>query len=173
MARRGFEIVFVAVELDAAAGDHDGLFLLKELKEAGSALAIALAPTPDMSRIRATMRLGAHGFILYDEITDRLIRKTIKHASHRDLAAVISRDFGTTTAETAVLRELLEGLTNGQIASRLGLSLETIRSHMKRIFVKLKVSSRVQALLKMRGHRSGNVQGTDLTVTPSPPDDSS
>jgi hypothetical protein len=56
-------------------------------------------------------------------------------------------------------------VSNIQIADRLGVALETVRSHMKRIFAKLGVSSRVQAVMKVRGYRSGNIEGPDLTAT--------
>jgi len=52
-----------------------------------------------------------------------------------------------TPRERDVLGALAEGLTDKEIASRLHLSSETVRTHMVNILGKLGVHSRVQALL--------------------------
>ena len=48
--------------------------------------------------------------------------------------------------EVEVVRGLAEGLTNREIAQRLGLSQHTIKNHLFRIFDKLGVSSRIELL---------------------------
>lgn len=50
--------------------------------------------------------------------------------------------FGLTQSETRVTQLLLSGHTAEQAALELGVSLETIRTHIKRTYVKLGVSSR-------------------------------
>jgi DNA-binding NarL/FixJ family response regulator len=52
-----------------------------------------------------------------------------------------------TTREADVLRALAEGLDNQAIADQLFISHETVRSHIVRIFRKLDVESRLQAVL--------------------------
>jgi DNA-binding CsgD family transcriptional regulator len=49
-----------------------------------------------------------------------------------------------TKAERVVSQLVAEGRSNGEIAHRLGLSRHTIESHLKHIFVKLAITSRVQ-----------------------------
>lgn len=51
-----------------------------------------------------------------------------------------------TGAETRVLRLLVQGLSNAELSARLQVSHETVKTHLKRIFVKLGVSSRVRAV---------------------------
>ena len=46
-----------------------------------------------------------------------------------------------------VLRLLAEGLTNHQIARRLGLSVRTVEAHLTHIYAKLGVGSRTEAAL--------------------------
>jgi len=52
-----------------------------------------------------------------------------------------------TSREMDVLRLLAEGLTNYQIARRLGLSTRTVEAHLTRIYAKLDVRSRTEAAL--------------------------
>ncbi len=50
--------------------------------------------------------------------------------------------------EMEVLALVVEGLSNQEIANRLGLSVETIKTHMRHIMEKLAVSDRTQAAVK-------------------------
>jgi DNA-binding CsgD family transcriptional regulator len=52
-----------------------------------------------------------------------------------------------TRAEWRVLRSMSEGLSNPAIARRLDVSVETVRTHVKRILSKLAVHSRIEAVL--------------------------
>jgi DNA-binding CsgD family transcriptional regulator len=58
-----------------------------------------------------------------------------------------------TDAELRVIGLVTEGLTNPQIASRLFVSAQTVKTHMKNVFRKLGVSSRAElaALATRRG----------------------
>jgi DNA-binding CsgD family transcriptional regulator len=50
-------------------------------------------------------------------------------------------------AETRVLRLLMLGLSNSELAEQLGVSIETAKTHVKRVLAKLQVSSRAKAAL--------------------------
>ena len=50
--------------------------------------------------------------------------------------------------EQAVLEGLAKGLTYKAIADQLGISIETIRTHLKRVYQKLHVQSRTEAVAK-------------------------
>jgi len=62
--------------------------------------------------------------------------------------------------ETEVLRAVARGMSNKEIASELCISERTVQSHMVRIFQKLQVSSRTEAVL--RALREGWVSLDDL-----------
>ena len=49
-----------------------------------------------------------------------------------------------TTAEIAVARLAAEGLTNREVADRLFLSPHTVNSHLRHVFTKLRINSRVE-----------------------------
>ena len=57
----------------------------------------------------------------------------------------LGKHYGLTSRELEVLEQLMHGLTNKQIAQRLGIKEATIKTHLLHIFDKLKVSSRTAA----------------------------
>lgn len=57
-----------------------------------------------------------------------------------------------TEREREVLALLADGLSNGEIARRLALSLKTVQNYVSRILDKLQVADRTQAALRARDH---------------------
>lgn len=57
---------------------------------------------------------------------------------------------GLTKREMEVLQSMADGLSNQQIAERLFLSLNTIKTHSSKVFEKLEVQRRTQAVEKAR-----------------------
>src|ERR1700721_597742 len=67
--------------------------------------------------------------------------------------------------EVEVVRCLAEGLTNREIAQRIGLSQPTIKNYLFRIFAKLGVSSRVELLfMTLSGGTASQLPAQDLSV---------
>jgi DNA-binding NarL/FixJ family response regulator len=52
-----------------------------------------------------------------------------------------------TEREQEVVRWVIQGMTNKEIASRLGISDKTVKSHLSNVFSKLKISRRLQLVL--------------------------
>jgi DNA-binding NarL/FixJ family response regulator len=52
-----------------------------------------------------------------------------------------------TIREAEIMNLLIDGLLDKEIASRLGISLQTVKSHLKNTYSKLGVSNRVEAML--------------------------
>ena len=59
-----------------------------------------------------------------------------------------------TPREAQALQAIEEGLTNKEVAIRLGISLETVKTHIKNIYQKLEVNNR-HALITGR-YKNGN-----------------
>jgi DNA-binding NarL/FixJ family response regulator len=59
-----------------------------------------------------------------------------------------AEDYGLTAREREILQLLVEGLTVGQIAERLGISFHTVDSHTRNIYAKLHVHTRTSAVAK-------------------------
>jgi DNA-binding CsgD family transcriptional regulator len=57
---------------------------------------------------------------------------------------------GITEREREVLELLADGLSNKEIAARLGLSPNTVKTHVSRLFEKLRVARRTEAILLAR-----------------------
>jgi DNA-binding NarL/FixJ family response regulator len=66
-------------------------------------------------------------------------------------------ELGLSKRETEILQLLSKGLANKEIADQLGLSVETVRVHLKRIYDKLHVHSRTEAAMKYRDATEGRM----------------
>jgi ATP/maltotriose-dependent transcriptional regulator MalT len=74
-------------------------------------------------------------------------------SSPANSSSPVSPPSGLTRREFEVLRLLAQGLTNGQIAERLVISVTTVNSYLSSIYNKLGVSSRLGAMRYVIDHR--------------------
>ncbi|MEO1173217.1 MAG: response regulator transcription factor [Myxococcota bacterium] len=75
-------------------------------------------------------------------------RRTVVGAFETNTAAIAS--LGITERELEVLGLIAVGKTNKEIASRLFVSANTVKTHVTHVYQKLGVSRRTQAVLKAR-----------------------
>jgi DNA-binding CsgD family transcriptional regulator len=61
--------------------------------------------------------------------------------------------FGFTTAEASIVRQLLEGATGEAIATGMGISINTVRTHISHVYEKLGISSREQLWRRLAPYR--------------------
>jgi DNA-binding NarL/FixJ family response regulator/class 3 adenylate cyclase len=156
--------------LDIRMPELDGLAAAKLiLSDPSLPTAVVMLTTFDISEyIYEALRIGASGFLLKDTPADRLL-DAVRVAAAGDalIAPSITRrliaDFartarphhtGTppelaelTARELDVLRLLARGLSNSEIAEQLILGENTIKTHVGRIFSKLGLRDRVQAVV--------------------------
>jgi DNA-binding CsgD family transcriptional regulator len=83
-------------------------------------------------------------FVIYDEGSDPHIGIfIIEEAISRKLdIGKIRQDFRITRRETDVLRRLLDGLKNMEIAEELDMSEQTVKDHLSNIYMKIGVENR-------------------------------
>jgi len=130
------------------------------------------------SLVYDALRSGASGFLLKDArpaellsairtvaAGDALIAPAVtraligRYAERLRPAEHVDGPFDVLTArEREVLVLLADGLSNGEIAEELVLSLETVKTYVSRILMKLDVRDRVQAVVL--AHRGGLVHGS-------------
>lgn len=104
--------------------------------------------------IYRAMTAGAASYLLKEAILDDLARvvRDVHHGSNRlpsDVQHILSNRFSheaLTSREVEVLELIAQGLSNKDIASSLGIALETAKVHVKNILSKLDVSDRTAAV---------------------------
>jgi len=58
-----------------------------------------------------------------------------------------------TIAEQKLIRFLRKGFSNRVIAEKMGVSQNTVKYHLKNIYIKLNVKSRLEAICKYNNHK--------------------
>ena len=108
---------------------------------------------PGKDVLRQAVRLGAWGFISKSDEPSVLVDAIASVARGRislpyiDLQALNTDPFAELTArERELLTALANGWTNLQIASRIGISRNTVKYHLKNLYDKLGVSNRAMAV---------------------------
>ncbi len=119
----------------------------------------------DEERVYDSLRAGAVGYLLKNDdpgavldaivdvhsggapMTPSIARKVMLHFQHegapKDALAVL-----LSSREKDVLQALVDGLSYKMIADRLGISFETVRSHIKHVYEKLHVHNSAEAVAK-------------------------
>jgi DNA-binding NarL/FixJ family response regulator len=137
--------------------------------------------------VYAALAAGASGFLLKDTAAERLFdavrvvaageallapsvtRRLIAEFArqHRPVVGSASTLAGLTPRETDVLRLIAEGLSNGQIAARLTIGDETVKTHVSRILTKLGLRDRTQAVIA--AYESGLIKPGSAGNAGTPP----
>lgn len=162
------------VLMDVRMPGMDGLEATRLIVESGSSAKVLVLTTFEVDEyVFEAMRAGASGFVLKRVPPPELIEAVRVVAAGESLVfpastrAVIERFVAAegnglpdlTGREEAVLRELASGLSNPEIAVKLFVSVETIKSHVASILTKLGVRDRTQAVIV--AYESGFVRPGD------------
>lgn len=173
VARSGREALEVArrelpdvVLMDVKMPDMDGLEATRKIKEERPRTAVVMLTMHDNpAYLRDAVRAGAAGYLLKDVSKDELIDAIRQVATggafieSQMLKGMLSemKPSGTTgpspaaknltKREREILSLVAEGLSNREIAEKLVLSPETVKSHVAAILEKLNVSDRTQAAI--------------------------
>jgi DNA-binding NarL/FixJ family response regulator len=157
------------VLMDIRMPGIDGIEATRELTRAGTvAPRVLILTTFDLDKyVYDALRAGASGFLLKDVTAERLFdavrvvaageallaptvtRRLISEfaAMHRPDPAPAPALARLTPRETQVLRLMAEGLSNPEIAARLTITEETVKTHVSRVLTKLGLRDRTQAVV--------------------------
>jgi len=162
--------------LDHRMPGSDGLSVVETLSTQTAVL--VLTSSPEVELIGSMLRGGAHGYLVYgqfespdllravrevaagrgwlspmaasvaaNEIHDQDARERAARA-HAQRQQAVRMSLGLTEREEEVLDLLCRGMSNVSIARRLSLSEKTVKNHLNRIFAKLDVTSRTEAVVR-------------------------
>jgi DNA-binding NarL/FixJ family response regulator len=135
--------------------------LVYEALRSGAA-GFMLKSTPADRMSQAVELVAAGEAMLSPTLTRRLIEHYVDGPPPGGDAKVLER---LTDREREVLRQLARGLSNLEIAAALVVSVTTVKTHINRIFAKLHLESRVQAVVA--AYESGLVVPGTIPAGPS------
>ncbi len=157
------------VLMDLRMPGTDGVAATRAIVEAGTGEVLALTSFDEDELVFGAIRAGAAGFLLKTTEAAPLVEAVRRVAAgegvldprvtRRALEAVargaeqapanspdpVAGQEQLTRREREVLAALREGLSNARIASRLGISVPTVKTHVSSILVKLGADSRAHA----------------------------
>ena len=162
--------------LDHRMPGSDGLSVVETLSTHTAVL--VLTSSPEVELIGSMLRGGAHGYLVYGQFESPDLLRAVREVAAgrgwlspmaasvaangmreqvaRERAArvqaqsqqAVRMSFGLTEREEEVLDLLCRGMSNLSIARRLSLSEKTVKNHLNRIFAKLDVASRTEAVVR-------------------------
>jgi two-component system nitrate/nitrite response regulator NarL len=151
------------VLVDLGLPDVGGITLGRQmLEERPDTIVLAVTGLNDPQAVKEAVRAGFHGYVTKDTSVARFVSSVraavdgqvvvprrlaqaaagVQSPEERDAALLAGQ---LTAREKEVLALLVEGGDNAQIAKRLGVSANTVRTHVQSILTKLQVRSRLQA----------------------------
>lgn len=151
------------VLLDVRLGLEDGLVALEMIREQRPEVAVVMMSTYDNpTYVARAIALGANDYILKDssrvDVLDAIQRAAQKvvpteNSILRRVQATMekrkdrsdSKEVPLTNRELQVLRHIALGLSNREIGTSLGISVETVKEHVQNILRKLDATDRTAA----------------------------
>ena len=136
---------------------------------------VVLTASTDEARLIASLRAGAIGYVRKDAEPEVLLSAV--RAAAQGLSVIDPSVAGTalldlarggppeeelTERELTVLRQLAHGCTNREIADKLFISEETVKTHLGNILGKLQLTHRTQALIYALKHKLISLDDLEL-----------
>jgi DNA-binding NarL/FixJ family response regulator len=157
------------VLMDINLGGMTGIECVERLKAVAPKMQVLMLTVyEDTDQIFKALEAGATGYLLKRSSPTKLLQAIREiHAGGSPMSSSIARkvvaSFQKSKAsgekpthlsprEEAVLNCLAKGLTYKQIADQLNISIDTIRTYLRRVYEKLHVQSRTEAVAKYLSH---------------------
>jgi NarL family two-component system response regulator LiaR len=139
-------------------GGIDGLETTRRiLQRKPEVRVVALTASTDEARMMGVLRAGAAGYVRKDADPETLlaaVRAVAKGKTYIDpaighqLIESAASGVALTTREVEVLRHVVLGLSNKEIAGALAVGEETVKTHVGNVLAKLQVENRAQAIVQ-------------------------
>jgi len=156
------------VLMDIGLPGLSGIECIRRLKKLRPKLPIMMLTVfEDHDRIFQSLSAGASGYLLKQTPPDKLLEAIVElHRGGSPMSMQIARRVVETFQEPAAgaeattglsprEKEIVAGLAKGylykEIAAQLGISVETVRTHLHHIYEKLHVRSRTEAVMRVYG----------------------
>jgi len=161
------EVVVMDINLPGAAG----IECVRRLKETvPGALFLMLTVYEDNDRLFNSLLAGASGYLLKratpaeivaairdlraggSPMSPQIARRIVQHYQQTSARALPAEELGALSPhQQAFLDQLAKGYRYKEIADNLGISMDGVRSYIRRIYEKLHVHSRTEAVVKYLG----------------------
>jgi DNA-binding NarL/FixJ family response regulator len=157
--------------LGLGASGGAALDVVRTTASCGSVGTILLASSVDKPEVADAFQLGARGVVPKDSAADALFRSIdsvmdghywVGDSRVSNVAGGLrklnvarrrTKAFGLTRRELEIVRAIVSGYTNKQIAQQSSISESTVKRHVTHIFDKLGASNRVEVALFAAHHR--------------------
>jgi two-component system, NarL family, nitrate/nitrite response regulator NarL len=153
--------------LDLLMPGKGGMEVLQALKDSNSVRTIVLSAAAEGKEVSRLFELGARGLVLKDSATAMLFKsmKAVMAGQYwvgrKSVSSLIQTlkqygdsakndkpaNYGLTPREMEVIRAVVSGYPNKEIASKFGISEQTVKHHITNIFDKLGVYNRLELTL--------------------------
>lgn len=148
--------------LDLAMPGLDGLEVTRRARQlAPRTVVVALSAHDEQAYVLAALEAGARGYLSKASRGDEVVQAVrsaaagemvlspgiVETVMRHTLAGAGAGSVPLTARELDVLRAAARGLGNKQIGLELGMSPRTVQTHLSRVFAKLGVASRTEAVL--------------------------
>jgi DNA-binding NarL/FixJ family response regulator len=157
--------------LDLGLGDAGSLKAVRGIRSAyPETRIIVMGLIPLESEVLGLVKEGVSGFVVKDasirdfvaairavaaghkvfpaSLTDSLFAQIVQDATDKGLVHV--NDVKMTTREREIVDLITDGLSNKEIANRLSIATDTVKSHVHNILEKLSLRSRVEVAVRVR-----------------------
>lgn len=151
--------------VDLGLPDGSGIDIVRLLKSRGESKALVTTVLGDRGTVMKVLRAGADGYVLksmgqadilthirgtlagYTPVSPQIatyLVELLRPAPQTNLASGVQ----LTAREAEVLAIFCRGLTYGETGEALGISINTVRDHVKKIYMKLDVTTRSEAMFE-------------------------
>ena len=149
LAKGGIDIAILDIHLGSG---QSGIDVAQVIKEHYNIPYIFLTSYSDSVTLQAAQEQGPYGYLVkpFQEAT-LLTTLSIAMSNHESLSNKVDFDKLTqlTDQESNICRQLYRGLSYQEVADHLYVSINTIRYHVKNIYLKMDVSSRAELMTKL------------------------